>query len=181
MTQPTQQNYDAAQAYIKAGKWSVDPIAGVVCGIKGEPFRRRSARGYIHILFRDVDDWRRQRMVMAHRVIWEYANGPLAGDLVINHLNGVKTDNRIANLDAVSQKENNRHARETGLNPPVRGERSGKAKLTEDQVRDIFRRAWAGEDQRTIGARYSVSREAVVSIKHGRTWAHLHHPDSAAS
>jgi hypothetical protein len=109
-----------------------------------------------------------------HRVVWEYVHGPIPG-LDINHLNGVKTDNRIVNLEAVTRAENNRHAVVTGLTVPARGERAGMTKLTEDQVREIYRRAWAGESQRSLGAAYSVSGNAVANIKHRVTWAHVDH------
>lgn len=114
-------------------------------------------------------------------MVWEYVHGPIAPGLDINHLNGVKTDNRIINLEVVTRAENNRHARETGLHVSVRGELQPLAKLTEDQVREIYRRAWAGESQRTLAAEYLVSHTSVYSIKHRRTWAHVEHPRAEAA
>lgn len=181
MTEPNQENYEAAQDRIKSGRWSVDPEAGLVYGARGLPFSRRNNNGYIFISFRDAADYRTFRSALGHRVIWEYVNGPIAPGLDINHLNGVKTDNRIVNLEAVTRAENNRHARETGLHVSVCGELAGRSKLTEDQVRDIYRRAWAGENQRTIGAEYSISSTSVSAIKCRLTWAHIDHDQVMAS
>jgi hypothetical protein len=59
-----------------------------------------------------------------HRFIWEYFNGPIPKELQINHINGIKTDNRLGNLELVTHKENIRHAWRIGLYQPRRGENS---------------------------------------------------------
>lgn len=173
MTPPNRDNYEAAQDRIKTGKWWVDPLCGFVYGCKGAPFRRTNSWGYIQIKFRSAQDYRVEQAVLAHRVIWEYMHGELAEGLTINHLNGVKTDNRMLNLEAVTQQENVQHAFRTGLNVPLRGTECANARLTDDQVLDIYQRAWAGEFQPSIAADHGVSREIVSNIKRGHAWTHI--------
>lgn len=48
------------------------------------------------------------RTVLAHRVAWLYVHG-VWPDGEIDHINGVKTDNRIANLRIVSRQLNNQN------------------------------------------------------------------------
>ena len=41
-----------------------------------------------------------------HRLIWIYHNGSIPDDLQIDHINGVRHDNRIENLRIVTNQEN---------------------------------------------------------------------------
>jgi len=173
MTQPNRENYNAALARIAAGKWTVNPLIGFVYGVKGAPFRRTNSWGYIQIKFRDEQDYRKERAVLAHRVIWEYMHGVLADGLTINHINGVKTDNRMLNLEAVTQQENMQHAYRTGLAVAHRGVDTANARLTEAQVREIYRRSWAGEHQAHLASEFAISREVISNIKQGWSWTHV--------
>ena len=74
-----------------------------------------------------------RRSVYAHRLIWAATYGD-PGELYVNHLNGVKHDNRIKNLELATPAENTRHAIRLGLSRPRR-------RLTSDQVEDILHRA----------------------------------------
>ena len=41
-----------------------------------------------------------------HRFVWECLKGPIPKGMEINHINEDKTDNRLENLELVTQKEN---------------------------------------------------------------------------
>jgi hypothetical protein len=46
---------------------------------------------------------------MEHRIAWVYINGPLEFQQEIDHINGIKNDNRIANLRTATRGQNVHH------------------------------------------------------------------------
>jgi hypothetical protein len=54
-----------------------------------------------------------------------------------------------------------------------RGARNGMAKLSPEDVRQIYERAHAGERQRVIAADYGIGERAVSKIKTGIRWRHV--------
>jgi len=52
----------------------------------------------------------------AHRVIWEMHNGPIPDDLMIDHINGDSSDNRLPNLRLVTKRVNARNQKKRSCN-----------------------------------------------------------------
>lgn len=97
--------------------------------------------------------------------------------LHINHKNGVKTDNRLENLEYVSARDNIIHAYRTGLKKPAsaHGESCHLAKLSEADVywmRENYVRngRW---NTTTMAERFNVSPQTVSKILKRKIWSHL--------
>lgn len=168
------EKYAWARELVEKGTWTPDPERGVVLGVFGAPIGSVSRHGYVTIASKRAGHsfW-----VYVHRVIWEYVNGPLDPGLEVNHLNGDKADNRIANLEAVTGIENKRHAEREGLTRHLRGEDTRSAKLTNEQVVAVFHASWSGEETvAALAERFGVSPATVGHIHFARAWRHVLKP-----
>lgn len=58
----------------------------------------------------------KQRSYRAHRLIWMYVYGEDPGELELDHINRIPTDNRIENLRKVTHQENHQNRSETVRN-----------------------------------------------------------------
>lgn len=133
---------------------------------------------YRELGYTGVQGYRRVGDKLVHRLVWEHVHGPIPEGMVINHINGVKTDNRIENLECVTEGENHDHATyvlgvDRGAGVRHRGEAHHAAKVTEDDVRTMRRRAIEGQGLDEIAADYPVSRSTVVRILNRSLWAHV--------
>ena len=112
-----------------------------------------------------------------HRLMWMTFVGPIGPDDFLNHIDGVKTNNRISNLEPTDYKHNMAHAARMGL--MARGSRCVQSKLTEDAVLDIKRRIQNRETARSIARLHGVSADAIGKIKIGKNWRHVMLPSPA--
>lgn len=97
-----------------------------------------------------------------HRIVMEAFFGK--SKLHINHINGIKTDNRIENLEYVTQKQNNQHAIITGL-INNRGENHGMSKLTNNQIVVIREAISMGYLSKDIAKYFKMSKGSISMIK----------------
>jgi hypothetical protein len=91
----------------------------------------------------------------------------------INRINGIKTDNRLENLEIVSKSKNIKHAFDLGLNKPRRGELNGMCKIDSDTAKWIKEMTENGFTESQISSQLNVSIHTVRDIRRGRTWKHV--------
>lgn len=86
----------------------------------------------------------------------------------VNHKNGVKTDNRLYNLEWNTYSENNQHALDNKLRVS-----KGPRKLTEGQVKEIRVYLKQGVSPVLLGKKYKVHDRTIRDIRNKRTWGYL--------
>ena len=98
-------------------------------------------------------------MIAVHRLVAEAFVPNPENKPQVNHINGVKTDNRAVNLEWATAAENNYHARS------VLG--SGKF-FTADEVAAIRNDS---RKQREIAKDYGVTQKTISKIKTGKNYS----------
>ena len=128
-----------------------------------------------------------------HKLVMLAFVGETPKGFEINHKNGIKTDNRLSNLEFVTHSYNVAHAYRLGLNENVRrasslamkrkhrlglvnyaiGARHPFSKLDAVKVRKIRKMFKLGLGDTHIGRVFGVRRESIRQIRQGKTWRHV--------
>lgn len=107
-----------------------------------------------------------------HRLVWISFNGKIPNGKEINHINGIKHDNRLCNLELATRKENIQHAIRTGLFNNRR-EYHTNSKLTTKQVIRIRKNKKAGHSLSKIGRQFKIHPGYASLIISGKRWGWL--------
>lgn len=132
-------------------------------------------RGYYRVSVRSGSRW---KLVPVHRLVGFAFRGLPTGDRrYCNHIDGDKLNNRPSNLEWVTSSENSLHAYRIGLRVSPRagspGERNGRARLSESQVRDLLARHHSGASARSLARNFGIAYCTAKKIVSGRLWSHI--------
>lgn len=95
------------------------------------------------------------------------------GCAIVNHKDGVKTNNNIENLEWCSNSENMAHAARNGLYPSRVGEKSSTAKLSEELVHKVCKAFEDGMMPKEAVLAFGISRQQATKIRAGYAWTHI--------
>ena len=130
---------------------------------------RLSPKGYLRVGLQVCSG--KQEVFTVHSLVAAAFLGPRPEGQQVAHGDGDPSNARLENLRYATPLENARDKHLHGTT--VRGERAGRAKLTEDDVREIRHRRSKGETQLSIARDFGISRSNVQWIEHGRNWSHV--------
>ena len=116
----------------------------------------------------------KEKLCTVHRLVALYYIPNPENKGFVNHKNGIKTDNRIGNLEWCTQAENNRHASITGL--CASGESLPQHKLTKIEVLEI-RKTYRYGDKKfggpALGRKHGVHQGTISQIITRKIWKQI--------
>ena len=125
--------------------------------------------GYVSIGLIYLHGKRRTRSV--HKIVADAFLGKCPEGKEVNHIDGIKSNNTLGNLEYVTKSENSIHSYEIGLQSS-RGTENGNAKLTDKDVLNV-RKMLGKETQMEISRIFNVSKSCIGGISTGRHWGWL--------
>ena len=147
-----------------------------LCNEKGEIYSLLSAK--IMKTHGDKDGYQQLRMtvekgravtVKAHRLIAQTFLPNPENKPFVNHKNGNKEDNAISNLEWCTAKENNVHARQTGLLNDY-GVNNSRAVCNEETLKEIRTLIAEGKGNTEIEKITGISNKVISNIRRGRNY-----------
>ena len=128
--------------------------------------------GYLRL---EIQDKGRRHKCNVARIVLSAFSGIPAKGIQSNHINGIRDDNRLENLEWVTPLENIRHSWEKLNRKMPNGESHYSTGLTEKDV--IYIREKFANSPRGIGnilaAQFNVTRATITDICKYRSWKHI--------
>ena len=113
--------------------------------------------------------WKKIKRFLIHRLVLEnFIQNPL-NKKQVNHINGIKKDNKLNNLEWVTASENQKHSILIGLRT-TKGIKNSQCKIKENDVLKILKDK---RNYKEISLEYKISISTISDIKRGYSWTHI--------
>lgn len=110
---------------------------------------------------------------LVHRAV-ALAFIPNPNDLpTVNHINAIKDDNRVENLEWATHQNQADHVKKLGLKPIQYGEDTSGCKYSENFIREICKHIEDGWRNCDITSKFKVQQHLVSDIRNRKSWGHV--------
>lgn len=109
---------------------------------------------------------------LVHRLVAEAFIRNPNNKATVNHLDGIKNNNCVWNLEWATQQENNQHAHSTGLSKTTITQIKAmclRAKITKEQILEIQELYKQGRSQLDLSLLYDISKAQICRIVNGKS------------
>lgn len=148
---------------------------GTTTTIKGKEMKKYlSIKGYVKVCLNSKKYNVINKHFSVHRLVALAFIPNTDNKPQVNHINGIKTDNRVENLEWCTHKENLIHAYKTGLLTKIHSFDFRRTSLTKELVLEI-RNLIENErfSNRQISDKYNLSMLCIWQIKNRKTFKNI--------
>lgn len=124
--------------------------------------RKKNSKKYIQVGVKGC--------TLLHRLIADTFISCVDG-LTVNHIDGDTLNNSLGNLEVVTLKQNQEHAKLAGLLPV--GEKHGKCKYTDDLLKRALDEISLGASVNGTAKKYGITQSYLNKVKNGVYRAYL--------
>lgn len=144
-------------------------VRNIQTGRIRKPQLNRDGYMYMHLIFDNV----KTKNLKVHRIVADTFLPKIEGKSFVDHIDGIKTNNKLSNLRWCSFQENIDFAWASGAYNN-KGENHGMSTLSKNDVIDIKILLRTGKYEGLfISKIFGVTQSAISDIKQGRTWKHV--------
>lgn len=118
-------------------------------------------------LYKHGEQW----TITVHQLVALCFIGPPPKGMTVNHIDTIKLNNHLSNLEYITQRDNTAHSVKNRLH--AYGARNGRCKLKEEDIPRIRWLIKSGVPTLRITEEFGVSDSVILNIAKGKLWKHI--------
>ena len=147
---------------------SYDKLSGFLYPLKQEKLHS----GYKRVKLHQNNYYKK---ILIHRLVLETFIEECPKDMECRHLNGIRDDNRLENLQWGTKRENQLDRYTHNTMNPLKGSKHGMSKLNDFQVKRIrlLKEIIPAITQKRLSKMFNIDRTMIGNILKRKNWKHI--------